>query len=90
MAGQLPTKEQVVVEVRELLARALGRVARDEAAGRLSPEHAAIVAQLRAKYGTPAAQQRPAEDQQASHRQAPPSRTHGCAFRSNCGMCPAP
>jgi hypothetical protein len=74
MAAPIPTKEQVVAEVRELLARALARVAVDEAAGRLSPEHAAILARLRAKYGAPAVQQD--EAQQASNFHSPASRTH--------------
>lgn len=60
MGAPLPTKEQVCAEVGELLARALGRVMADEAAGRLSPEHAAIVARLRAKYASLAAPARAA------------------------------
>jgi hypothetical protein len=60
MAAPIPTKEQVVEEMGALLERALGRVVMDEAAGRLSPEHAAILARLRTKYGIPTAQQRPA------------------------------
>lgn len=60
MAAPLPTKQQVVEEMRELLAQALGRIARDEAAGRLSPEHTAILAQIRARRAVDAAQQQPA------------------------------
>jgi hypothetical protein len=75
MAAPIPTKEQVVEEMGALLERALGRVVMDEAAGRLSPEHVAILARLRAKYGTAGVPQQ-ATAQQASNFHAPASRTH--------------
>jgi hypothetical protein len=65
MAAPIPTKEQVVEEMGALLERALGRVVMDEAAGRLSPEHAAILAQLRTKYGTPGVSQQAAAQQES-------------------------
>jgi hypothetical protein len=74
VSAPVPTRAECWAGAYEVLEQALGRLARAEAEGRLTPEEAVVVAQLRAKYGAPAAQQD--EAQQASNFHAPASRTH--------------
>lgn len=56
MSAPVPTRAECWAGAYEVLARALGRLALAEAAGRLTPAEVVVVAELRATYGTPAAQ----------------------------------
>lgn len=54
MSARVPTREECWAGAYEVLERALGRLARAEAEGRLTPEEAVAVARMRARFGTPA------------------------------------
>ncbi|MFI0897709.1 hypothetical protein [Streptomyces sp. NPDC020983] len=54
MTAPVPPREECWAGAFEVLERALGRLARAEAEGRLTPEEAVAVAAMRAKHGTPA------------------------------------
>lgn len=59
MTTPMPTKEQVVREMRVLLARAHGRLILAEAAGTLTPDEARLMAAIRARGAREAAEQPP-------------------------------
>ncbi|MFF9704124.1 hypothetical protein ACF1FE_23535 [Streptomyces griseofuscus] len=59
MIGDLIPREQAIADARAVLDRARLRIARDRAAGRLSPEHELIIRRLERAQRRRAAEQAP-------------------------------
>jgi hypothetical protein len=65
VSARVPSREECVQNLRAVAAGVLNRLARAEAEGRLTPEEAVVVAQLRDKYGPAGVPQRPTAQQES-------------------------